>query len=204
MKKITVLVAMLVGLSMVSISNAGISIAMINTSDIFLNNGSTFLPSSSLVQLVWSFDNPTVSSFATPVTTQIPGTGTQYANGDYVLFSGLTTETDGWSGDLDGASTVYTDLQVGSLNINAGYVYMMVFQSAAPLSSEYYAHSGAIGPNLTVFPNSPTPTPDTLDINSGAGALTLNSQVQAVPEPSTVGLLLVGAGLVALRRIRRG
>ena len=202
MKKITILLGVFFGMSLASISNAGISIAMINTADIFLHDGTTFLPASSLVQLVWSVDNPTVSTFAAPVQSLIPPTGNQYANGDYVLFSGLTTETDGWTGDFDGSSTVYTDSQVGSLNINSGYVYIMVFQSAVPISTEYYAHSAAIGPSLTVFPNSPTPTPDTLNINT-SGALTLNGTVAAVPEPSTIGLLLVGAGLVAFRRMRR-
>lgn len=200
MRKI-ILIAMLLSVS--CLAKADISITMFNSDYLYYPTSGSQLPSGALVQLVWDSNVDSAFSYATPFEGGIPTAGGQYADGDYVLFAGNTTETGGWSSpDFDGSVT-YGNGVVGGANINSGYLYMYVFQNGAPVAGNYYARSGTVGPSLTMFPGSPTPTPNYLDITPGA-PVTLNTfTVQAVPEPSTVGLLLIGAGLVAMRRFRR-
>lgn len=202
MKKLLVLLSVL---ACSTVTKADISINMQDSDWIYYPTSGINLPAGAMVQLIWDSNLDSAFSYASPVEGSIPSVGGQYGDGDYVLFSGTTTETGGWSGDFDGANTTYANSAVGGLSINNGYVYMYIFQDGTPSAGEYYARSATVGPSLTVFPGSGTPpTPDYLDMTP-SGAVTLNSlTVQAVPEPSTVGLLLVGAGLVALRRFRRG
>lgn len=184
-------------------AHADISVNMQNSDWIYFPTSGNNLPLGALVQLIWDSNADSSFSYATPVAGIVP-TGSQYDDGDYVLFSGLTTSSGGWSGDFDGGSTTYDISKVGGANINNGYVYMFVFQDGIPNAGDFYARSASIGPSLTMFPGSgQPPTADYLDITP-SGAITLNAlTVAAVPEPSTVGLLLVGAGLLAFRRMRR-
>lgn len=80
-------------------------------------------------------------------------------------------------------------------NLSAKTIYTAIW---APSGTEYH-----ILPGTKLIPtlDGTGADPASVDYNAGIQAKTAYT---AVPEPSTVGLLLVGAGLVALRRLRKG
>lgn len=183
-------------------AQASISVNLKKTFNIWADSGGTVLPVGSLVHLVWSADDV----YSAPTGGSIPSVGDQYAGGDYLLFSAATTATSGWSGDFDGSAT-YNNGNVGGANINLGYVYAFVFQDGVPQAGDWYARSAMItGLGDASLPT--PPPPDSLDVSPSSVARMVvhpaSGGYQVVPEPSTVGLLLVGIGLVAARRFRRG
>jgi hypothetical protein len=204
MKKITKLLAVTLMLC-TSVSFAGISIQYSTSAAVKLWNGAALvnLPSSSLVQLVWSAD----SSIATPIESSIPTTGGQYADGDYVLFSKPTTVAGGFTDvQMDGIAS-YQDINVGSQNIVNGYVYVLVFGSGAPAAGTYYGVSSLVFPLSNVDAGAPLGSPNVLNVSPSPGLVIgpvgqggQGFQVQAVPEPSSLALLGIGLGLVAFRR----
>jgi hypothetical protein len=206
MKKIKLLV-LSITLAVASISYGGISISYSTSSPIKWWNGASLvnLPAGCLVQLIWSAD----SSIETAYDTLIPSTGGQYGGGDYVLLSKPTTSIGGFTDtQMDGTAS-YQDVNVGGANILSGYVYVMVFGSATPSLGTYYGVSSLAFP-LNNVDGSPPGSPNVLNVSPSPGLIIgpvsqggQGYQVVAVPEPSTVGLLLVGVGLMAARRFRR-
>jgi hypothetical protein len=164
------------------------------------------------VLLVW--DSHASATFSSITEGAIPASGGQLSDGDYVLWSGLTTKAGGFTlgDDIDGIPTTYSDSAVGLQNILNGSLYVLVFSSSTPLAGSFYGARASTDTPLRDASGSPTPASNIMNISvdTGAGRMILNSATQyggytvaAVPEPSTVGLLLVGVGLVALRRFRR-
>ena len=208
MKKNAILFSVAVGMMMV----CGQTFATLSVNFVcsgFLKNSSgSDLPSGAMVQLIWSQD----ATYAAPVTGSIPGVGGSYVGGDYVLYQGVTTVAGYWDTgaprqDFD-AAKIYTAADVGgSADINTGYVYAFIFLNSTPNANDYYARSGMLGSGgATSLPDASNPLNPIpkLDVTPGGSTLRLNTlQVAAVPEPSTVGLLLLGAGLVVLRRMRQ-
>ena len=204
MKKITGIVS-LACLMAASVSYGGISITYGTATALKLWDGASLvnLPVNSLVQLVWSAD----SSVAIPTGT-VPGAAEQYGDGDYVLFSKGTTALGGFTDTQMDASAVYQNSNVGGQNILNGYVYVLVFGSSSPIVGSYYGVSSLAFPLNNVEVGTPPPLPNNIAVSSiGVIGPVANGgqgfQVQAVPEPSTVALLLVGIGLVAFRRFSR-
>jgi hypothetical protein len=81
------------------------------------------------------------------------------------------------------------------------YDYLVtVMYIGTPSTYTYYAvlGNGAALPTVT-----PDPANQYYDIVPGVSQANVYTTFVAVPEPSTIGLLLVGAGLVAFRRMRR-
>jgi hypothetical protein len=156
-----------------------------------------------LYLLVWSQD----SSYTSPVEGSIPTTRGSAFGSDYVLYSGFGNVTYGVNGDLDG-TTRYTSADVGSSSILSGNVYLMMFNTTggSPLAGTQYIVSPMTSP-LADASATTTPPLDIVDLAPSGpayyGQPSLSGTVVAVPEPSTIGLLLVGAGLVAFRRMRR-
>jgi hypothetical protein len=197
-----------------TVVNTGYSAVFVD----FLNNwgiftdspGGTGLPSGALVQLIWSPDS---SYSSTPVESMIPSTGQAYSGTDYVVYQNNTTEAYGWGnttpGDFDGSAS-YTDSNVGGSGVtetlfSSGYLYAYIFQDGTPQAWDYYGRTSVVAvPDRSVETGSIDPcVVDTSSPGLVIGSAGQNLQVVAVPEPSTIGLLLVGAGLVAFRRMRR-
>jgi len=144
-------------------------------------------------ELIWS---PTASALPTLT----PGT---VDVGNYLLDSGTVSTALGLAdlGDLDGSAT-YTDADVGSNDIDAGFVYGKFFDQLG--SPSYWTITSFISPDNSDPGASPPQTPATLEIASGAytfenGGAMLN-EFQVVPEPSVLAFLGLGGLALAARR----
>jgi hypothetical protein len=152
--------------------------------------------------LVWSAD----STWTAPVQGSIPTTKGSSFGDDYVLFQGQGNKSYGVVGDMDNPN-IYTSADVGTGDILNGYCYLMLFNttSTSPLAGTQYVVGQMTHP---MSDNSASQTPPADAVNLALTTQAYFGQanggtVAAVPEPSTIGLLLVGAGLVAFRRMRR-
>lgn len=103
----------------------------------------------------------------------------------------------GSSGDDTAGIFLTPVLNVGptGFDLSVKTVYTAIWD---PTGTMYH-----ILPNVKAMPtlDGTFTDPTTVDYNAGIQANT--AYTVAVPEPSTIGLLLVGAGLVAFRRMRR-
>ena len=113
----------------------------------------------------------------------------------------------------------YMNSHVGGNNINAGYIYARIFESAVPALDTWYASSAIYNTSLfAVRPppvGDPLPAPSEIDVVSGAPGVIVGTgdfegvqfnqmnDGQVVPEPSTLLLALAGAGLLVYRRFRK-
>lgn len=147
------------------------------------------LPVGSLVQLIWSPD-AVISSLD-------PFNPTSPTGNDQLLDSAFTTLLGGFA--LGGT---YPEATVGQTEPTflSGFVFIRVFNAAAPTIGSWYGESSLVGGPLT--DQDPTPgLANTVDIAPGPGAFVLNQQI--VPEPSVLALAALGAAVVAVRRFRR-
>lgn len=170
--------------------------------DALLNHSSTPLSANSLFLVYYSSDSTRGFNNADPYS---PLGGDEYI-GSY--------STGVYPGEVAGntAVTIGTPGEYGY----AGYVYVAVFEitysgGAAPAipGGSYYG----LGNTMTTTDfrqyfedNGFVPTPSnygTSRLEPPTGPVT-TSLTTVVPEPSTVGLLLIGAGLVMVRRFRKG
>ena len=106
---------------------------------------------------------------------------------------------DEWLTKVTGsADPVFQDLTW----TQAGFVYQRVFESSTPLAgSTYFYQSDLMALDLS-YPQSPVPTPMVFPADPASGGLIPNQQAYAVPEPATMGLLGLGALVMAIRRRR--
>ena len=84
---------------------------------------------------------------------------------------------------------------------NAGFVYQRVFESSTPLAGSTYFYETGLLLLDTSFAGG-TATPQDFFADPASGPLVPNQQAYAVPEPATMGLLGLGALVMAIRRRR--
>lgn len=149
-------------------------------------------------QLVWAGADNTIDIV------DASNSGLGYVSDDDVVLQTRTTAAGGdasfdeWLYNADIPAWYETSTTYG------GYAYIRVFQDTTPANGEWYYNSGTVALN-NIDTTNPLRTPDFIDGNpSTTAGNALNVQIVPVPEPSTVGLLLVGVGLIAARRFRRG
>ena len=151
--------------------------------------GDTFdLASGSLVQLIWSSDNIiNALNDASPTT---PTGNDQLLDQQFTTFAGAFSFNNSYP---------ESSLSLTEGVFLAGYVYVRVFNAAAPTVGDWYGSAGLVGGPLT----DQDPTPGLADFADVAPSelFTLNQTI--VPEPSVLAFLGIGAALVAVRRMRR-
>jgi len=107
------------------------------------------------------------------------------------------TVWDEWLTYQGGADAVYENLSW----LNAGFVYQRVFESSTPLAGSTYFYQSSLFDYNELYAGAPA-TPDTFNPDPSTGPLIPNAQPYAVPEPATMGLLGLGALVMAIRRRR--
>lgn len=192
MKKITTLVAAFAAATVAS-ADISVNFAASGTGLLLAGEtvpgGSTVLGAGNLVQLVWSASN----------------TGYQSDDLDLSLANAgetiLATTTTTFGGNFNAGSGVYGDADVGGVDINTGYFFARVFDSAAPVANAYFLEMGIEGSSLTEYSNLDAGSVYSDSLND-IGFTAIDFQdTQVIPEPATIGLLgIAGAGLYAARR----
>ena len=105
---------------------------------------------------------------------------------------------DEWLTKVTGsADPVFQDLTW----TQAGFVYQRVFESATPLSGSTYFYQTGLLALDTSYPQSP-PSPQVFNVGPSGSGFIPDMQPYAVPEPATMGLLGLGALVMAIRRRR--
>ena len=161
--------------------------------------GGTWLDGDALFQLIWSQNDPVASSYMA-----YSGTANYLDDsGNEVLLTSFNVPANGSSvyGQFAPYNAgVWSNQDVGGLNINNGYVYARVFRGGTPTQDMWYFQSAPTGSTLSVY--------DPLNVltavgheMSGGSARELGSQVQGViPEPATWAFMGLGALVAFIRR----
>ena len=215
MKKI--LMALFASAVAASVATAGIGITWTtqNWGEYHDGGGSAILAANdALWQLIYAgVDNQIdqIDNSAPPMASQAAWAGNNYlrpGGDDQVLASriipmGGGTAADGtiWDEWLTGvigtADPVFQDLSWTT----AGFVYQRVFESSTPLAGSTYFYQTALLALDTTFAGG-TSTPQDFFVDPASGPFIPNAQPYAVPEPATMGLLGLGALVMAVRRRR--
>jgi hypothetical protein len=192
MKKVLITLLMIIGIS----STAFATISVVWQSAFGIDDpavpGVTYdLPIGSLVQLIWSPDN---------VIDPIDPFNPTVAQGNDIVIDNHYTIVTGAFGTI-GTYPENVGPLVGITEpvLLSGYVYIRVFNSPTPTIGNWYGESDLVGGPLTDQDPIPAP-PDIVDI-APVELFTLNKLI--VPEPGALALAALGAGVVAVRRMRR-
>ena len=125
------------------------------------------------------------------------GSGSPVADANPVSDAFITSAT--FIGNGDESSAIFLkqvdDVGPAGYNLSTKKIYTAIWD---PSGTMYH-----ILPNKKDIPTLDGSGTDPVSIDYNAGIQAATAYTVAVPEPSTIGLLLVGAGLVAFRRMRR-
>lgn len=148
------------------------------------------------VQLVWSSTDPSANQ-------AVWGSTDYLASGEKLLYGAALDNYAHAENDIDGGAS-YSSSLIGVPNINNGYIFTRIFASSSIVSATpYYQSAAASTVAYNYDPLNPLPSAQ-IFYDSTVDYVNPTTSMTVVPEPSTIGLLLVGAGLVAFRRMRRG
>ncbi len=202
MKKIssTVLVAVF---AFASSAVASINVSWRQTQGLFFNDAvaaGNQISADFYHVLIWSPSAPPQMDYA------LPGTGV--GAGEIVLDVGNAGVL---GGQFNYSAQVFTDSDVGDVDINAGYLYARIFQFSTVSDGDVYWQTPVSlvqGPSLTVYdPNTEPPDPAQLIhhvVRDTAGGLAMDASnpdmFTVIPEPSVFAMLGLGGLFLALRR----
>ena len=172
--------------------------------------GTAILDNNSVLwQLIYAGADNAIDSIPAGTVPTVGGAGIadNYVLGDDVVWAERTIAMGGGTAPEDGTTwdnwmqyvggpTVYTDMSWST----AGFVYQRVFESISPIAGTWYYES-ALTPLLTNYDPSAGPTLTLSDVNENS-AFVSDQQITQVPEPATMGLLGLGALVMAVRRRR--
>lgn len=186
MKKLIISATLIAGLAVSVSADVNIDWNSVFT-DPVTTDGTTPVPNSYLAALIYSDDN-----IIDPLN---PADPLGPSGNDVVLTTqpvNAFPDGIGLDGLIVGAQTPYV---FANDNLAGGYVYTRVFSSSAPTVGDLYGESSMLTGPLTVTTNDPT----TLNSHQPVGVVV---NMEIIPEPTTLALLLVGFGTVLFRRRR--
>jgi len=126
-----------------------------------------------------------------------------YVGGDDVVLSQRITPAGGGGGFAEWLTG--TAVSENPTSFAGQLAFIRVFQGTTAVVGQWYYDSGTIVLN-NIDITDQFHVPQTLEGNAAPTIQgdALNIQIVAVPEPSSIALVLVGLGIVGYRRIRRG
>lgn len=147
------------------------------------------------VQLIWSATDPSTH-------TAVWGSTDYLAPGEYLLFD-FNNYSEGVWEDADVSDPdSWSNIDVGNNVIANGYLFTRVFESATVTSTTQYYQSTVINPTLPTYDSQNINTIIDHDATGGEVQTASNSMVM-VPEPTSLALIGLGLGVIALRRMRK-
>ena len=172
-------------------------------------SGNAILDANSVLwQLIYAGVNNAIDSIPTGTVPTAGGAGIadDYVLGDDVVWAERTIAMGGGTAPEDGSTwdnwlvpvsgnVVYPDAAWNT----AGFVYQRIFESINPVAGTYYFESGLTA--LVIYDPASPPT-STLSYADQNAPFVANQQITALPEPATMGLLGLGALVMAIRRRR--
>ena len=157
-----------------------------------------------LYQAIWGPSEPTGAA--------TPGGGVE--SGHFVLFSSnastpITGYTENFGyiyySDQAASATQHTDSDVGGANINDGFLYFRLFDTAAANGGDRYYQSTSIAtstlPDVDLS-SPPIPPSGIVGLNATGGSPQAMTGT-VVPEPTTLALIALSGMMIAIRRARR-
>ena len=159
--------------------------------DYILNDGG-----SAPAYLIWSPNNVIDALTALPV---IPGVVA--ATGDDVILATFGGAASPF-GDYDAGTSIYTDLAFGQ-TLATGYIYARIFEDALA-DGVYYNDGPIVSAAAYAFTGSEPPV--TYNHNQGDDPINgaqCDTQLNVIPEPSTILLSILGLGVIMVRRFRK-
>lgn len=173
-----------------------------------LDYPSDYLPADALHVLIWSPTAPPEINYA------LPGSGV--GSGEHVLYSSnvaalrpndMRNDSGRFNYTID--PLIFTDADVGDVDINTGYVYSRIFSTSAPgVGSWYYQTQVVQGPALaeynalspdSIFNHTTSSSAEAPSRGMGIGS----GMYQVIPEPATGVLALTALGMMIYRRTRK-
>jgi len=159
--------------------------------DYILNDGG-----SAPAYLIWSPNNVIDS-----LTNLLPVPGVVAATGDDIILATFNGAASPY-GDYDAGIAAYTDLAFGE-TLASGYIYARIFEDA--LADGVYYNDGPIV-SAAAYGYTGSEPPVLYDHNVGDDPINgaqCDTQLNVIPEPSTILLSLVGLGVIMVRRFRK-
>lgn len=157
-----------------------------------------------LYQAIWGPSEPTEAAtgnggvesghfvlFSSNASTAIPNYTTNFG---YIYYS-----------DQPASATQHTDSDVGGANINDGFLYFRLFDTAAADAGDRYYQSSSIAtstlPDVDLS-SPPIPPSGIVGLNATGGSPQAMTGT-VVPEPTTLALIALSGMMIAIRRARR-
>ena len=178
----------------------------------YANDGTSAIldNNSALWQLIYAGVNNAIDPIPAGTVPTAGGAGIadDYVMGDDVVWAERTIAMGGGTAPEDGTvwdnwlspqsgSITYADMSWST----AGFVYQRVFESINPGVGTYYFESGLTALITNYDPSAPASVTVSYADVTGGGFVPAD-QITQVPEPATMGLLGLGALVMAIRRRR--
>ena len=162
--------------------------------------GDYLLDSYSLTwQLIYSVNNTAgAPDLGNSANGWVSGDDTVWATRAFAMGNGNASDGTVWTTDLywSSGSRLYTD--TGWALGDVGYIYQRIYEGA-PAAGSWYYDSAPVALDADPI----TQQDSFLDVAGGGSAgIQPDQQIPAVPEPATMGLLGLGALVMAIRRRR--